>query len=237
MIKTDTNYIPSTNDYKLNNATCSVKFSKRQLKLWKLSLNRLGIPGVFQEVVEAIYLIADWKTCEWLEINMHQLAWGISSNNTDRKRLHNRLKKNLPRFFHWQEAMGIEIISRNVETYQSRSKNGIQVLTKVSYKFLIDSEISQLFNIPNACSEKKIKEYVEKIFVNYSLIPEDVKIKPKKKVKNLAKNVVINLEQLKLKTGDMGLVLEYLYDANYMLIQELIDAGQKSPNDKLENSG
>jgi hypothetical protein len=134
------------------------ELSRRNMAIFDMWLNGLGIPDVFQEVVSAIFVAGNWDRHEELEeITQKRLARALSPMADEPfHKVFNRLKKKIPEFFNWQEEKDFVIIYREkIQSYQTNGK------VKVRYGFPHYAPLMKLFLIDPNASQRDIRTKVE----------------------------------------------------------------------------
>jgi hypothetical protein len=209
---------PSTN-FKL--AYDTNRFSRRTLKLWDMILNRLGVPDRLHEPVKGVFVADNWEEVNHFKlISISKMAHCLTSNDSDYRRIYNRLKKSIPKFFDWQSGQSILIIDREIlikEKYK----------TKAQYRFMLAEQVHQLLNLPPDTPHKQLQRAVEKVFENIPILDIPQRKKRKPTLGNLARKVRRTVNQMVEMSGSKALVTIELQEADLdpsegVTIKELI---------------
>jgi hypothetical protein len=190
-------YTDPAANFKLVLASDSHGFTKRNMKIWDMVLNRLGLPDHLHEFVRGIYLAGNWEETEWDEITLMRIARNLTSDDITQLKIYNRLKKNCPRFFEWQEDQSFIIIGReiiNEKTYTHK--------TKARYSFLLYDLVFQLFNLPKM-SLSALRMAVNEALKDYPEVEKPSRKPKKRKIKSIARSYIRNANELIDLTGSV----------------------------------
>lgn len=219
------NYSDSRQNFKLIQAADSHGFTKRNMGIWSMVLNRLGLPDVFEESVRAIYVSGNWGYTEGGdEITMLRMARNLSSDDVIQLKIYNRLKKNLPRFFEWQDQQPFIIIEREIINDYAFSFK-----TKARYRFCLWDIIDSLFNLPTSIPQTAIRKAVGDALKDYPTVEKPAKRAKKRKVKSISRAIIQNITDLINVTGSVPLAAvetssENIITENPSLLIEFIEA-------------
>jgi hypothetical protein len=178
-------------DFKLYLARDSQSFTKRNMKIWDMILNRLGLPDHLHEFVRGIYLAGNWDETEWDEITLMRIARNLTSDDATQLKVYNRIKKACPRFFEWQQPQPFSVIDREIINEHAQKYK-----TKSRYRFPLYSLVVGLFNLPRNTSLKATREAVNDALKDYPEVEKPTRKPKKRKVKSIRRAVVHNINIL-----------------------------------------
>lgn len=185
------NYNDSVQNFKLIQAADAHGFSKRNMGIWDMILNRLGLPEHLHEPVRAIYKAGNWDRTEWDTIPIIRMAENITSNQVDLERIYNRLKKSIPRLFDWQGEQTFTIIDREIINERAQKYK-----TKARYRFLLYDLVDQLFNLPTNMPLEDVRKTVDESLKDYPMVDKPPRKPRKKRAKTLIKSISHNINEL-----------------------------------------
>jgi len=153
------NYSDSFSTFKLIQAADAVDVSRRNMAIFDMLLNGLGIPDKFHEFIRAVFVSGNWSRHQgWEEITYKRLARNVSSfSDQVFTTVYNRIKKNAPEFLKWQEQNNLELISH--ESFRDEGGRW----PKVRYAFPYYPTVEKLFSLDKSTSQKEIRTMVEAI--------------------------------------------------------------------------
>lgn len=151
------NYSDLSSTFKLIHGAESVDSTKRNMAIFAMLLNGLGIPDKFHEFITAVFLSGNWEEVKGYEqMTLKRMARNLSSlSNSVFETVYNRLKKNGPAFLQWQEEKGLEVIL----AVKDREPNSLK--TRVKYAFPYYPHIVRLFSLDKSVTQKEIRRMVE----------------------------------------------------------------------------
>jgi hypothetical protein len=201
-------YHDPTTDFKLIQATDSYHFSKRNLKIWDMILNRLGLPDHLHEFVRAVYLAGNWEETEWEEITLMRMARNITSDDISQLKAFNRLKKNSPKFFEWQSQQSFLIIDREIINEHAHTHK-----TKARYNFMLYEMVLSLFNLPKL-PLKSIRGLVNEALKDYPELVKPSRKPKKRKIKSVARAYIRDAHEIIELTGSVQLAAIEIEEEN-----------------------
>ena len=178
-------------NFKLHLASNYHGFTKRNMAIWSMILNRLGLPDTFEESVRAIYTSGNWDETEWDEITIMRMARSLTSNLKDQERLYNRLKKNIPKFFEWQSEQSFKIIDRQIINERAQKYK-----TKARFNFLLYDIVVALFDLPQNLSQKAVRMTVEETLKSYPKVDRPPRRSRKRSSRSVIKSISTNINEL-----------------------------------------
>lgn len=190
------NYTDPSSSFKLIHPSDAHAFTKRNMKIWDMILNRLGLPDHLHEFVRGIYVSGNWDETEWEIISLMRIARQLTTDNDTQVRVYYRLKKNCPKFFEWQEQQSFTIIDREILTERAH-----RYKTKARYNFLLHDLVTRLFNLPKNTHLTLVKEAVDGALESYPKVAPTSRKPKKRKIKTVAKAIVTNITELIDLTG------------------------------------
>jgi hypothetical protein len=193
-------YTDFVDNFKLAHPDEFPAISRRNIKIWNMLLNRLGIPETLHEPVTAILVTGNWEDVkDFEEITVMRMARNMTINFNDQQRLYNRLKKSLPKFFDWQSHQSYQIIDREIIHDQ-----GQKYKTKARYQFLIYEIVHKLFSLPSNTTLVGVQRAVERALESIPIqeVLSEKRSRPKDPDK-LAKRTLRDLDDLEQVTGSM----------------------------------
>lgn len=179
------NYTDPSTEFKLNDLCDAI--SRRNLGIFSMWLTGRGVPEVFHEFVTALFVAGNWYNTKKEEVTLKRMARAISPGadvSASILRAFNRLKKNSPRFFDWQDEQSFQIIEREVVRYPGATDQ-----SKSAYSFPDFEMIRNLFNLPYELTERQIRAEVAKALRD-SPLPIMVPRKPRKRHIESAKRLL-----------------------------------------------
>lgn len=183
--------------------------SRRNMGIFYMVLNYLGVPDHLHEFVIGTYLAGSWNTNEMEEISLMKMARSISHDNKTQLKVYNRLKKNSPKFFDWQAKQTFTIIERIlIHEHTTHHK------TKAKYRFLLGALIRRLFNLPVELSAAAIRRTVDRVMTQYPSIQSPTRKRNPKRPESVAKAVHKNIDILIELTGSRQAAILYLAEAS-----------------------
>lgn len=148
-----------SDDFRLNQAADLIPITKRNMSIWAMCMNRLGLPETLHEPVYAIYVSGNWQHTMWDKISIMRMARALSTNENVQIKIANRLKKSLPKFFQWQSEQSFQIVDRVSEKQQLK--------TIYSYAFLLYDILIQVMSLPENTPQKKIRAALDFLLKDY----------------------------------------------------------------------
>lgn len=200
-------YTEFVENFKLAHPDEFPAISRRNIKIWNMLLNRIGVPETLHEPVTAILVTGNWDDVkDYEEITVMRMARNMTINIQDQQRLYNRLKKSLPKFFDWQSHQSYQIISREIVNERAQKYK-----TKARYKFLIYDIVHQLFQLPMKTTIAGIQRAVEIALRDVPILdtPQE-KMGKQKDPDQLAKSVIRKIEELEQEAGSAASAAIYL---------------------------
>lgn len=151
------NYSDLSSTFKLIHGQDTIDYTRRNMAIFAMLLNGLGIPDKFHEFVTAIFLSGNWdQHSDMEEIPYKRLARNLSSlSNTVYETVYNRIKKNAPAFLKWQEENKLDLITH--ESFRDPEKRW----PRTKYGFPHYSKVAQLFSLDKSISQKEIRKMVD----------------------------------------------------------------------------
>lgn len=151
------NYSDLSSTFKLIHGQDTIDYTRRNMAIFAMLLNGLGIPDKFQEFVTAIFLSGNWDQHSGMEeLPYKRLARNLSSlSDAVYSTVYNRIKRNAPAFLKWQEENHLGLILH--ESFKKPSERW----PRVRYGFPYYSKIAQLFSLDKSISQKEIRKMVE----------------------------------------------------------------------------
>jgi hypothetical protein len=186
---------PATN-FKLIQASDSHSFTKRNMKIWDMLLNRLGLPDHLHEFVRGIYLSGNWEQSEWDEITLMRIARNLTPDDTIQLKIYNRLKKNSSKFFEWQDQQPFSILEREIINDHAQKYK-----TKAKYNFRLYDLVVELFNLPRDLSLKAIRGLVNNKLKDYPKIEKPPRGPKRRKIKSIARAYIRDAREIMELTG------------------------------------
>lgn len=185
------NYTDPSDNFKLILAADSHRLSKRSMKIWDMLLNRLGLPEHLHEFVRGIYLAGNWDETEWDEITLMRVARNLTTEDAAQLKVYNRLKKNCPKFFEWQDQQSFEVIQREIINEHAQKYK-----TKARYRFLLWELVVRLFNLPDNLSLKAIRGVVNDELKDYPKIEKPPRKSKRRKIKSIARAYIRDAREI-----------------------------------------
>ena len=190
-------------------STEHITMNKRNMGIFYMVLNYLGVPDHLHEFVIGCYLAGQWDTGEMEEISLMKMARSLTHDNSVQLKAFNRLKKNSPKFFDWQSTKSFTIIERVIiHEHTTHHK------TKAKYRFTLSELIHRLFNLPIEFSTAAIKRSVDRVMRDYPSIKSPARRSPQKRPESVAKAVHKNIQMLIELTGSWSAAILYLQEAD-----------------------
>lgn len=204
------NYTDPSSNFKLVPPSEFHIVSKRNMKIWDMILNRLGLPDHLHEAVRAIFVSGNWDQVDGMEeITIKRMAKNITSNEDDLQRIYNRLKKNIPRFFEWQDNQPFEIIQREIISDRAQKYR-----TKAKYRFLLYDLVVQLFSLAKEETLWAVRRAVDVGLENYPKVDKPPRKPKRKKIKSLARAYIRNANEIIDLTGSIDLAAVEIEEEN-----------------------
>lgn len=200
-------YTDFVENFKLAHPDEFPTISRRNIKIWNMLLNRIGIPETLHEPVTAILVTGNWEDVKDFEqITVMRMARNMTININDQQRLYNRLKKSLPKFFDWQSRQSYQIIAR--EIIHERAQ---KFKTKAQYKFLIYEIVHDLFCLPVKTTLAGIQRAVERALENVPILEAPLeKEGHKKDLDQIARATIRKIEEVIEEAGSMASAIVHL---------------------------
>lgn len=203
-------YTDPTDNFKLIQASDSHAFTKRNMKIWDMILNRLGLPDHLHEPVRAIYVSGNWDEVNGMEeITTMRMARNLTSNQSDLQRIYNRLKKSIPRLFEWQDNQPFIIIEREIINEKTD-----RYKTKARYNFLLYDIVFKLFNLPKEMSLTAVRVAVDKTLKDYPRVDKPSRKPKKRKLKSAVLAYIHNASEVIDLAGSIELAAVEIDEEN-----------------------
>lgn len=151
------NYNDSFQNFKLIQAADVVGLSLRNTRIFTMLLNGLGIATHFHEFILGLVTSQNWDQVKgMMEIPLKKIARKVSPDDGEIfKRTYNRMKKNKPEYFKWQDEQPFVFIQT-----ESRSYNTGSYKTHTFYYLPYHYVITRLFCLPKEISESQLRRAV-----------------------------------------------------------------------------
>lgn len=202
-------YTDSPDNFKLVQASEHTPLSKRNMAIFDMVMNRLGVPDHLHEFVRAVFLSGNWDRIDgWDEISLMRMARALATDENTMLRVYNRLKKNSPKFFKWQDGQTITIIDR-VVLHEHTGNHKV----KAKYLFVFFDLISNLWNLPLKMTQAAIRKAVDTAMKDFPIIEKPKRKTRRKKPESLANAAANNLLELQQETGTLEATALYFMEA------------------------
>ena len=190
------NYSDSPSRFKFIQHAEIDSYTRRNMAIFAMLLNGIGIPDKFHEFIEAVFVSGNWDDVETFEqITLKRMARNLSSlSNSVFETVYNRLKKNGPAFFKWQDEQGLEIIL----SVREREPNSLK--SKVKYSFPYYPIIVRLFSLDKSLNQKEIRKMVEDVCKTLPRVQKPKRQTRKRRPEALADSAIRILQELKEST-------------------------------------
>lgn len=183
---------------------------KRCMGIFDMVMNRLGLPDHLHEFARAVFIAGNWDRIEgWDEISQMRMARALATDEVTMLRVYNRIKKNCPKFFKWQEKQPFTIIDRVVlHEHTGHHK------TKAKYLFVLYDLIASLFNLPKKMTQAAVRKAVDTALKEFPIVEKPKRSTRRKKIESIASAVVRNIGELSDLTGSLEAAALYTIEAN-----------------------
>lgn len=210
-------YTDSPQNFNLVSQSEQAPITKRNMGIFDMVLNRLGLPDHLHEFVLAVFVSGNWDRIEgWDEISMMRMARSLATDEITMLRVYNRLKKNSPKFFKWQEEQSFTIIDRVLlREHTARHK------TKAKYFFTLYDLIANLFNLDKRMTQVNVRRAVDKALSAFPILEKPKRSTRRKRPESVAQAIIRNIAELKDLTGSLEASALYIIEANF----ESLDLG------------
>lgn len=183
------NYNDPSSTFKLIQGADVVDVSRRNMAIFDMLLNGLGIPDKFHEFVRAVFISGNWQRHQgWEEIPYKRLARNVSSlSDQVFTTVYNRIKKNAPEFFKWQEQKKLDLISH--ESFKDEGGRW----PKVRYAFPHYPTVAKLFSLDKSTNQKEIRKMVDTICKTMPRVEKTPRTKKVRTTETAVQSVVQHL--------------------------------------------
>lgn len=183
--------------------------SKRNMGIFYMVLNYLGLPDHLHEFVIATFLAGNWNTDEMEEISLMRMARALAHDRVVQLKIYNRLKKNSPKFFTWQDKQSFTIIDRLIiHEHTTHHK------TKAKYRFLLAKLVHKLFDLPIEMSPTATRRAVDRSMQGFPSIKPPIRKPKQKRPESVARAIRKNIQTLIDLTGSQVGAILYLKEAD-----------------------
>ena len=194
-------YTDFVDNFKLASPDEFPAISRRNIKIWNMLLNRLGVPDTLHEPVTAIFVTGNWDHVNGFEqITVMRMARNLTININDQQRVYNRLKKSIPKFFDLQSRQHYQIIAREIVHERAQKYK-----TKAQYKFLIYEIVHDLFCLPMNTTIAGIHRAIERALAHIPILEAPPERTGKEKdIEQIAREMIRRIEEIEHRAGSMS---------------------------------
>lgn len=203
------NYTDFSQEYKWIPQTDVPSISKRNMGIFAMCMNALGLPDKLHEFVFGVFVAGNWdRTDSYDEISLMRIARALSHNEVVQLKIFNRLKKNSPKFFEWQDKQTFRIIDRVLLREHTTHHK-----TKAKYRFELYETIEGLFALPLEAPAAAVRRTVERALKDYPTVHPTQKKARRKRPESTAKAVIKMATETVQLTGSIEAANLYLEEA------------------------
>lgn len=165
-------YDESSKQFKLITGSEIGELPRHILRIFGQILGNIGVPVKFYECVKALYVTGNWSEIKDFEaIPIKRMARNMSAKEgVNFKRAYERISRNLPKFFAWQEQEQI--------AFFTVQKTGQQQPNK--YKFNYYKEVQEIMEMDVSTYQVEISRLTAKLADKIRSHKLEVKERPKR---------------------------------------------------------
>lgn len=222
------NYNDSSDNFKLIEAARVAGVSVRNTRIFSMLLNQLGIDNTFHEFILGLMAAENWDLVEGMqEVPYKRMARKLAADDGPTfQKVYERIKKNKPLFFKWQENQVFTFIDTETTPYSVGSKK-----THTLYSFPYYQVVLKLFNLPEGMTEKQLRlqVYQEAHKIMGHATPVKTRRGRRRKPESLARSIRKMVNDLVVEAGSLDQAAIYCQEADQasdegITIRALLDA-------------
>lgn len=207
------NYSDSSDNFKLIEAARVAGVSVRNTRIFSMLLNQLGIDNTFHEFILGLMAAENWDLVEGMqEVPYKRIARKLAADDGPTfQKVYERIKKNKPEFFKWQENQSFTFIESETTPYSAGSKK-----THTLYSFPYYQIVLKLFNLPEGLTEKelRLRVYQEALKIKGDATPAKKRQKRRRKPESLARSIRKMVNNLVEEAGSLDQAAIFVQEAD-----------------------
>lgn len=148
------NYSDLPSDFKLIQIADAAGISWRNARIFSMFLSGLGIDSIFHEFLLGVFTSQNWDKVEGMaEIPLKKIAQRLAPDQGETfSRVYNRLKKNKPEYFRWQDQQTFTLVESKTTRYNTGTNKTHTLYGLPHFKI-----VNRLFNLQENLREDQIR--------------------------------------------------------------------------------